>query len=273
MKKNCNTEIKIPNYNYHSHTKRCGHAIGEDEEYVIEAIKNGYKYMGFSDHAPYANDNSPKERMKKEELKSYIQSVKELQKKYKNEIEIRIGLECEYYEKQLDEILEYREMFDYIILGQHEPGLYEVGFYDANTDEDVIKYGNLIRKACEKGIPDIIAHPDLFMFSKPVWTKACEDATHMICQSASKYHIPLEVNLNGIRYGKRQIGNEYRYTYPYRKFWEIAQTYPIDVVYGLDAHDPKKYEDKKCYEIIHDEVIHDLDLHFLNSLKFEKKIK
>ena len=22
-------------FNYHSHTKRCGHAIGEDEEYVL----------------------------------------------------------------------------------------------------------------------------------------------------------------------------------------------------------------------------------------------
>ena len=28
-------------YNYHTHTKRCGHAVGEDEEYVIAAINNG----------------------------------------------------------------------------------------------------------------------------------------------------------------------------------------------------------------------------------------
>ena len=25
--------------NYHTHTKRCGHAIGEDEEYVVNAIE------------------------------------------------------------------------------------------------------------------------------------------------------------------------------------------------------------------------------------------
>ena len=40
-------------YNYHTHTKRCGHAIGNDEDYVINAIKAGYKILGFSDHAPY----------------------------------------------------------------------------------------------------------------------------------------------------------------------------------------------------------------------------
>ena len=39
-------------YNYHTHTARCGHAVGEDEEYVKRAIECGIKYMGFSDHAP-----------------------------------------------------------------------------------------------------------------------------------------------------------------------------------------------------------------------------
>lgn len=46
----------MQDFNYHSHTKRCGHAEGEDEAYVQEAIKNGYRYMGFSDHAPYKTD-------------------------------------------------------------------------------------------------------------------------------------------------------------------------------------------------------------------------
>lgn len=29
----------MQDFNYHSHTKRCGHAEGEDEAYVQEAIK------------------------------------------------------------------------------------------------------------------------------------------------------------------------------------------------------------------------------------------
>ncbi len=39
-------------YNYHTHTSRCGHAGGSDEEYVQAAIKAGYQILGFSDHAP-----------------------------------------------------------------------------------------------------------------------------------------------------------------------------------------------------------------------------
>ena len=33
---------KLDKYNFHSHTTRCGHAQGTDEEYVIAAIKEGF---------------------------------------------------------------------------------------------------------------------------------------------------------------------------------------------------------------------------------------
>ena len=36
--------------NYHTHTTRCYHASGKDEEYVKAAIKAGIKELGFSDH-------------------------------------------------------------------------------------------------------------------------------------------------------------------------------------------------------------------------------
>ena len=32
--------------NYHTHTTRCFHAIGKDEEYVKAAIKAGIKELG-----------------------------------------------------------------------------------------------------------------------------------------------------------------------------------------------------------------------------------
>ena len=39
--------------NYHTHTQRCGHAIGEDREYIEQAVKNGFGILGFSDHCPW----------------------------------------------------------------------------------------------------------------------------------------------------------------------------------------------------------------------------
>ena len=41
------------NYNYHTHTTRCGHASGTEREYIERAVANGVRYMGFSDHATF----------------------------------------------------------------------------------------------------------------------------------------------------------------------------------------------------------------------------
>lgn len=143
--------------------------------------------------------------MHKEELYDYISSVRRLQDKYKDQIEIRLGMEIEYFEDQLDELKQYKEDMDFLILGQHGSSLYGPEFYDDHSDEDVLLYASLIEKACERGLPDIIAHPDLFMFGKETWTAACEEATHTICASAQKHGVLLEVNLNGLRYGKNSL--------------------------------------------------------------------
>ncbi len=205
-------------------------------------------------------------------LPDYIQSIQSLQKKYADQIEIRIGLEFEFFEAQLDDLLTYRKQFDYLILGQHEPAIGQTSFYEAYTDADVLHYADLVCQACTLGLPDLIAHPDLFMYAKPEWTASCTEAAHRICQSAVEAHIPLEVNLGGLRYGKQQRGQESRYAYPYRRFWEIAQEYPIAVVYGLDAHKPEKYADKACFDIVQNEILHGLTLNFLSDLNFPKKL-
>ena len=57
--------------NWHTHTTRCGHAVGTDEEYVKAAIKAGLHTLGFSDHAPY-REPFPPERMNFEQLEEYM---------------------------------------------------------------------------------------------------------------------------------------------------------------------------------------------------------
>lgn len=259
-------------FNYHGHTKRCGHAEGEDEEYVLQAIRNGYKKIGFSDHMPYKNGYASGERMHDYELEDYIASIKALQETYKDKIDIRIGLEFENYQEQLPEILANKERFDYMILGEHEPSLYGPNFYDHHSDEDTMLYAEMVVKAIEEDLPDIVAHPDLFMFGKEEWNETCSKAAHMICKAASEHDIPLEVNLNGLKYGRRQLGKELRYTYPYRRFWEVASQYDVRVLYGLDAHQPEKYADEECFTIVRNEIIYDLPLNFIDDLDFEKKL-
>ena len=57
--------------NFHTHTSRCGHAIGLDEDYVKTAIKAGIKVLGFSDHAAY-EEPFPEESMNIEQVEDWI---------------------------------------------------------------------------------------------------------------------------------------------------------------------------------------------------------
>ena len=65
--------------NYHTHTKRCMHATGEDREYVERAIAEGIKILGFSDHGPMPYENYRSYYMMTlDQLPEYISSVHSL---------------------------------------------------------------------------------------------------------------------------------------------------------------------------------------------------
>ena len=80
-------------YNFHTHTFRCHHAEGSDEDYVLQAIKNGYDTIGFSDHAPYLFPNGyvSSFRMLPSDAKDYARSVDALKNKYQGKIDIKLG--------------------------------------------------------------------------------------------------------------------------------------------------------------------------------------
>ena len=71
--------------NYHTHTTRCMHAVGDDEDYVRSAIKGGFQELGFSDHGPwkYHTDFVSDIRMLPEDLPEYIESIRALKEKYR----------------------------------------------------------------------------------------------------------------------------------------------------------------------------------------------
>ena len=109
--------------NYHTHTARCHHAFGEDEEYVKVAIDRGVSVLGFSCHAPmeYPGGYESYYKMQVCELSEYVGSLLSLKEKYKDKIDIKIGLEAEYYPELYEESIKLWVSFpiDYLILGQH----------------------------------------------------------------------------------------------------------------------------------------------------------
>ena len=96
--------------NYHTHTWRCGHALGAERDYVRAALAAGLQTLGFSDHTPYDffDSESPGHpiRMKPEQLPDYARCVRAQSEKYRGRLEILLGVEAEYYPKYFPRLLE-----------------------------------------------------------------------------------------------------------------------------------------------------------------------
>ena len=227
-------------YCYHTHTARCGHATGEDEEYVKSAIKLGIKRLGFSDHIILpAGFEQPTIRGSYDLLDDYISSIKSLKEKYKNDIEILVGFEAEYY----PEMVEYykyllREKVDYLILGQHcyiENGKFCWYFFKYSEECKIEKYTDDIIEGLRSGLFKYLCHPDLFMSSYDEWSEKLESCSRRILSTCEELDIPIELNLCGMR---RKNYNDHSRSYPIGYFFDLVEDYHVRVVLGVDAHDP-----------------------------------
>lgn len=251
----------MQNFNFHQHTYRCGHADVDmlDEDYVLEYIKMGLKRIAFTDHCPEKNKIDKRENMRMEYSKrgEYLNSIKNLKEKYSDKIQIESGYEVEYLPGEEKNLIELKSEVDKIILGQHfiyddSKNLKIIKFTREEknyTDAELIRYAEYIKEAIRANIPDIIAHPDVFMYEREKFDELETNVTNIICKSAEEYNIPLEINLNDIfkkiYYKNKQINNlpieEQReklknVVYPCKEFWKIASNYNIKVLYGLDVH-------------------------------------
>ena len=237
-------------FNYHTHTARCGHASGTDEEYVQCAIKAGYQILGFSDHAPYRNYSNRRCFMDWDQLDEYISSIKSLKEKYKDQIEIRVGLETEYYPYCHEEKIELKNKVEYLMLGQHfsDPMNTAIDFFKQNSEEEILLYGNSICEGLDTGLFDCLCHPDVIMSRQPEFTDACMSVAHMIGRKCAEIDIPVEINVRGVMKGKRRPIEGKACYYPSREFWEILAQYPIRAICGIDAHAPEDLLDLESVE-------------------------
>ena len=115
----------------HTHTPRCLHAEGAEEEYAKAAIAGGLKTLGFSDHTPqfFPGDYYSRMRMRPNELQEYADTVLQLRKSYAGQLDIRLGLEAEYYPALFSELISHLRdtEIEYLLLGQH----WNLNEYDA----------------------------------------------------------------------------------------------------------------------------------------------
>lgn len=229
--------------NYHTHTTRCNHAEGTEEEYIERALEGGFSILGFSDHAPYLFDEPHFSgfRMEPFEYNGYVDTLEALREKYRGKIDILIGLEIEYYPSCFEETLKFilSRDIDYLILGQHYTKNEYDGEYISHStlDEDTLitDYTNQVELAIKTGLFTYVAHPDIPLYTKP--SHHYEDEMSKICIAANEAGIPLEINLCGLLRGKN---------YPSERFFALASDFGCDVIIGFDAHSPENLYSEKA---------------------------
>lgn len=220
--------------NYHTHTSRCGHAKGTEREYVENAIKKGFKVLGFSDHTPqpFPDTYVSGMRMGMDLLDDYVDTIISLREEYKDQIQILVGLETEYYPKYFPKLIEEikKRPIDYIIMGQHHVKDEIEGFYsgeETDSEERLKAYVDLVIEGLSTGYFTYLAHPDLINYVGP--DEVFQKHTRRICEYSIEHHIPLEVNMLGFERGIH---------YPSDRFFSMASEMGCQFVIGCDAHEP-----------------------------------
>jgi histidinol-phosphatase (PHP family) len=224
---------------YHIHTKLCGHALGELEDYLREARAQGLLEIGFADHFPLLEHDRTGLTMSLEELPAYYDWIAGL-RECDSDPRVKVGIEVDYIpgeEDQIEDILSLYE-FDYVLGSVHHIG--DLDFVSSRNAERVnsmdfdslySQYFTLVKECVETGLFDILAHPDIIkkyghtpsFDQRPFWEMAVE--------SAADAGMCVEVNASGLRKPVKEI-------FPGPGFLRMCQEARIPITLASDAHAP-----------------------------------
>lgn len=237
--------------NFHTHTKRCGHAKGEDRDYVEAALAAGMHTLGFSDHAAYSFPNGYVStwRVQPDMVEEYVSSIRALGAEYSDRIRLLVGFEMEYFPELFDTAFEAVKRYgmDYLVLTQHSYGNeYDIrnpdgspshSFHLTDREEKAVAYVDQLIAGMQTGVFSCVAHPDGFHFNgdEAVYYREMK----RLCQAAKRHDLPLEINLLGL--------GDHRH-YPQERFLKIAAEVGNTMILGCDAHWPEALTDTATQE-------------------------
>ena len=274
--------------NYHTHTKYCGHAKGDVEDYVKEALNLNMEELGISDHAPIPlNHGMTKEEWEENycfenmDINTFDNLLKEIDNlKSKYSIKLYKGCESEYLYNNDDWYKGLRSKLDYMILGIHffnGEGRVLDTYKDINY-KNVDCYYECAKRAIETGLFDYLAHPDLYLFDyKSINGKnEFDDKAKEICLKlidlCVKHDIYFEINTNGLKYSKDKSNREL-WLYPNIEFFKVVKEYmdknpnKLKLIIGADAHEPKALGNDNVKAVL--EMVKDLKLDVLNKMEIK----
>lgn len=250
----------------HTHTNYCRHGSDADMgAYVEEAIARGFRRYTLSEHPPLPERWIADERlmrelaMKAEELPHYFADAFKTKEKYREQIEVLVGLELDYLPGNTDFALEMVDRWngkleDALVSVHYLPGkdgMRCVDFTPADFAEGLIgHYGSMeavvdayydqveeaVAWAAQLPVPKRIGHINLiekFQAELPAIDPAqIERRLRRILPMLKRAGAGLDVNTAGLR--KKTCGK------PYVPAWYLQECLAagIPVVFGSDAHHP-----------------------------------
>ncbi|MDQ6961488.1 MAG: histidinol-phosphatase HisJ [Mariprofundaceae bacterium] len=242
---------------YHMHTPRCNHAIGDVIEYAQVAVQLGIKEIGFSDHCPMPNGFDAQWRMSYEQLDAYLSEIEAARAHFAADLKIRVGLELDYvphHEAWLQKLSDYYD-WDYLIGSVHFIGDWAFDNEDhlddwqhKNINEAYVSYYDVVAESAKSGFFDVIGHPDLikkFGHRATANDPAVHAAEERMLQAVKQANIALEISSAGLRKPVAEV-------YPHARILARAAELGIPFCFGSDAHAPGEvgYAMQDCVQML-----------------------
>ncbi|MCH2123833.1 MAG: histidinol-phosphatase [Pirellulaceae bacterium] len=228
-------------YESHSHTPLCKHAYGHPRQYAATAAAKNLRGLIVTCHNPMPDGFSANVRMGLDEFDKYVRLVEETRTEYVGRVDIRLGLEADYfpgYEDFLEKQLASAE-FHYVLGSVHpQTQEYRERYWTGNPIEYQHAYFQSLADAAETKLFDCLAHPDLVK-NETVESWNPEMIWEQICQALDRIAavgVAMEINTSGMNKRIPEMN-------PFPQMLVEMKKRDIPVVLGADAHVPERVAD------------------------------
>jgi histidinol-phosphatase (PHP family) len=258
-------------YDSHMHTPLCKHAWGEPEEYAAQGVQAGLKGIIFTCHCPMPDGFWPTVRMADSEFDTYLAMVDRTAKAFKGKLDVRLGLESEYFPGMEGwiEKLHQRADFDYILGAVHWQARDYLAKFETGTIEAFRKsYFNHLAVSAETGLYDCLAHPDLVKNYHPdSWCLAIvKGSIATALDRIAATGVAMELNTSG-------LNKSYSEMNPGMEMLRMMADRNIPIVVSSDAHRAQRVGEHFMTALSHlQEAGYDQVSYFLKRQRIDLKI-
>ena len=228
-------------YESHSHTPLCKHAQGMPTEYAERAHQVGLTGITITCHNPMPNRFSHHVRMDLAEWDEYQRIVEEARVAWEGTVDVRLGLEADYYPGYVDFVREQinRNDLSYVIGSVHpQTPEYRRDYRSDDALADQITYFNMLADAAETELFDCISHPDLIKneFVDDWSPDRVMDVIAKTLDRIAATGTAMELNTSGVNKRIPEMN-------PFPEMLQMMCQRSIPLVIGGDAHQPQRVGD------------------------------